>query len=163
MTPEKTAPPKPISSLHVAWEEWSEVPRFSVRYRHLTPCCGRVPAVGPPTFELGDHEIEMGVGIHGEPGRRRIKLKCADAIAAAEMIDAIIGDLGGTPSMELYLMYRAARTLLEKTGVTVRSLVGNYVTSLEMAGCSLTVTLLDSDLLKLWDAPVHTAALGAPT
>jgi dihydroxyacetone kinase-like protein len=141
----------------------------------LTSCT--VPAAGRPTFELGEDEIEMGVGIHGEPGRRRIKLQRADAIAA-DMIDAIIGDFGagakgeallfvngfgGTPSMELYLMYRAARTLLDKTGVTVvRSLVGNYVTSLEMAGCSLTVTLLDGDLLKLWDAPVHTAALRAP-
>ena len=138
----------------------------------LTSCT--VPAAGRPTFELGEDEIEMGVGIHGEPGRRRIKLKHADAIAA-EMIDTIIGDLGarakgqallfvngfgGTPSMELYLMYGAARTLLEKAGVrVVRSLVGNYVTSLDMAGCSLTVTILDSDLLKLWDAPVHTAAL----
>lgn len=140
----------------------------------LTSCT--VPAAGRPTFELGEDEIEIGVGIHGEPGRRRIKLKQADAIAA-DMIDAIIGDLGarakgeallfvngfgGTPSMELYLMYRAARILLEKAGVVVvRSLVGNYVTSLEMAGCSLTLAMLDSDLLKLWDAPVHTAALRA--
>ena len=138
----------------------------------LTSCT--VPAAGRPTFELGADEIEMGVGIHGEPGRRRIKLKPADAIAS-EMMDAILGDLGeeakgeallfvngfgGTPAMELYVMYHAARRLLETAGVRVaRSLVGNYVTSLEMAGVSLTVSVLDSELLRLWDAPVHTAAL----
>jgi phosphoenolpyruvate---glycerone phosphotransferase subunit DhaK len=140
----------------------------------LTSCT--VPAAGRPTFELGEDEIEMGVGIHGEPGRRRIKLQRADAIAA-EMIDAILGDLGsrangeallfvngfgGTPAMELYGMYGAASALLEKAGLKVaRSLIGNYVTSLEMAGCSLTVSILDTELRKLWDAPVHTAALRA--
>jgi len=118
--------------------------------------------------------MEMGVGIHGEPGRRRVKLMPADGIAA-EMVEAIVGDLdiapdnealllvngfGGTPAMELYVMYNAARRLLEKAGVrVVRSLVGNYVTSLEMAGCSITVTLLDAELTGLWDAPVHTAGL----
>ena len=116
----------------------------------------------------------MGVGIHGEPGRRRVKLMPADDIAA-EMVEAIVGDLevvpddealllvngfGGTPAMELYVMYNVARRLLEKAGVRVtRSLVGNYVTSLEMAGCSITVTLLDAELTRLWDAPVHTAGL----
>jgi dihydroxyacetone kinase-like protein len=137
----------------------------------LTSCT--VPAAGKPTFEIGADEMEMGVGIHGEPGRRRVKLKEADAIAD-EMISAIVGDLGaakgdalllvngfgGTPAMELYLMYNAARGLLEKCGLTVaRSLVGNYVTSLDMAGCSLTVTLLDEESGGYWDAPVHTAAL----
>jgi dihydroxyacetone kinase-like protein len=131
-----------------------------------------VPAAGRPTFELADDEMEMGVGIHGEPGRRRVKLAGADAIAA-EMVGAIHDDLGragealllvngfgGTPSMELYLMYHAARTELERRGFAVRrSLVGNYVTSLEMAGASVTVTLLDDDMTRLWDAPVHTAAL----
>ena len=118
--------------------------------------------------------MEMGVGIHGEPGRRRVKLASADAIAE-EMIDAIAGDLavksgnevlllvngyGGTPAMELYLMFDAAKRVLDGKGLKVaRSLVGNYCTSLEMAGCSLTVTALDAEIMRLWDAPVHTAAL----
>lgn len=138
----------------------------------LTSCT--VPAAGKPTFTLGEDEMEMGVGIHGEPGRRRVKLASADAIAE-EMIGAIVGDLqprtgsevvllvngfGGTPLMELYLMYHAARRQLVGEGVNVvRSLVGSYVTSLEMAGCSLTVTTLKDEHLKLWDEPVHTAAL----
>lgn len=138
----------------------------------LTSCT--VPAAGKPTFQLGEEEMEMGVGIHGEPGRRRVKLATADAIAE-EMMGAILGDLkpkagsdvlllvngfGGTPSMELYLMYNAARRILDARGVkAARSLVGSYVTSLEMAGCSLTVSVLDSDLAGLWDSPVHTAAL----
>ena len=136
----------------------------------LTSCT--VPAAGKPTFILGEDEMEMGVGIHGEPGRRRVKLASADGIAD-EMVAAIAGDLpgsgdalllvngfGGTPAMELYVMYHAARARLERRGFrVVRSLVGNYVTSLEMAGCSLTVTLVDGETLRLWDAPVHTAAL----
>ena len=136
----------------------------------LTSCT--VPAAGTPTFTLGEDEMEMGVGIHGESGRRRIKLASADAIAD-EMVAAITGDLpakgdalllvngfGGTPTMELYLMYHAARTRLEQHGIRiVRSLVGSYVTSLEMAGCSLTVSLLDEEVAAYWDAPVHTAAL----
>jgi len=138
----------------------------------LTSCT--VPAAGTPTFTLGADEMEMGVGIHGEPGRRRVKLMPADDIAG-EMVEAIVGDLdvapgdealllvngfGGTPAMELYVMYNAARRLVEKAGVRIaRSLVGNYVTSLEMAGCSITVTLLDAELTRLWDAPVHTAGL----
>ena len=136
----------------------------------LTSCT--VPAAGKPTFQLGEDEMEMGVGIHGEPGRRRVRLASADDIAE-EMVGAIVGDLpgkgdalllvngfGGTPLMELYLMYHAARTRLEKHGIRVtRSLVGNYVTSLEMAGCSLTVSLLDDEAAAYWDAPVHVAAL----
>jgi len=138
----------------------------------LTSCT--VPAAGKPTFQIGDSEMEMGVGIHGEPGRRRVPLKPADTIAK-EMVDAIVADLreqargealllvngfGGTPLMELYLMYHAARTVLSGTNVrVVRSLVGNYVTSLEMAGCSITVCMLTDELMRLWDAPVHTAAL----
>ena len=131
-----------------------------------------VPAAGTPTFTLAEDEMEMGVGIHGESGRRRVKLAPADAIAD-EMVGAIAEDLGkagdalllvngfgGTPLMDLYLMYHAARTRLEQWGFAVRrSLVGNYVTSLEMAGASITVTLLDDEIAKLWDAPVHTAAL----
>ena len=138
----------------------------------LTSCT--VPAAGKPTFDIGDDEMEMGVGIHGEPGRRRVKLAKADEIAK-ETVDAITVDLqckagsevlllvngfGGTPLMELYLMYNAVNRLLADKGIkVVRSLVGSYVTSLEMAGCSITVTQLDDKLAKLWDAPVRTAAL----
>ena len=138
----------------------------------LTSCT--VPAAGRPTFELGETEMEMGVGIHGEPGRRRVPLAPADSIAD-EMVGAIASDLGdeargealllvngfgGTPLMELYLMYNAARRVLEKRGARiVRSLVGNYVTSLDMAGCSITVSMLDGEFLPLWDAPVETPAL----
>jgi dihydroxyacetone kinase-like protein len=138
----------------------------------LTSCT--VPAAGKPTFELGEDEMEVGVGIHGEPGRRRVKLKPANEIAA-EMVGAITSDLGGrargevillvngfggTPLSELYLMYDAVRKLLEPAGcVIARSLVGNFVTSLDMAGCSVTVSLLDDEMKRLWDAPVHTAAL----
>ncbi|MHB2169257.1 dihydroxyacetone kinase subunit DhaK [Alsobacter sp. R-9] len=138
----------------------------------LTSCT--VPAAGNPTFTLAEDEMEMGVGIHGEPGRRRVKLASADAIAE-EMLSAILGDLapkpgaevlllvngfGGTPSMELYLMVNAARKVLAGRGVTVaRHLTGSLVTSLEMAGCSLTVTVLDDATRALWDAPVHTPAL----
>ena len=136
----------------------------------LTSCT--VPAAGTPTFTLGEDEMEIGVGIHGEPGRRRVKLAPADAIAD-EMTAAIAGDLGGTgdaillvngfggtPAMELYVMYHAARMRLEARGIRpVRSLVGSYVTSLEMAGCSITVSLLDDEATRLWDAPVNTAAL----
>ena len=133
-----------------------------------------VPAAGKPTFDIGEDEMEFGVGIHGEPGRRRVKLMRADAIAT-EMVTAILGDLGmqtraeaillvngfgGTPLMELYLMYGIARRLIEAADITVeRSLVGNYVTSLEMAGCSVTVSILDGETKRLWDAPVHAPAL----
>jgi dihydroxyacetone kinase-like protein len=138
----------------------------------LTSCT--VPAAGRPTFELGDKEMEMGVGIHGEPGRRRVPLALADTIAE-EMIAAIAGDLGdkargdallfvngfgGTPLMELYIMYNAALSQIEKHGPRItRALVGNYVTSLDMAGCSVTVSMLDDELTRLWDAPVLTPAL----
>ena len=138
----------------------------------LTPCT--VPAAGKPTFELAVDEMEVGVGIHGEPGRRRSKLASADAIAE-DMLGAILGDLapragseclllvngfGGTPLMELYLMVNAARRILAGRGLkVVRHLTGSLVTSLDMAGCSLTVSLLDEPLIRLWDAPVKTAAL----
>jgi len=138
----------------------------------LTSCT--VPAVGTPNFTLGEDEMEMGVGIHGEPGRKRMKLGRADEIAE-QMVGAVLSDheggasgralllvngFGGTPSMELYLMYNATRRILQSRGITIaRSLVGSYVTSLEMAGCSITVTMLDDNLLTLWDEPVQTAAL----
>jgi dihydroxyacetone kinase-like protein len=138
----------------------------------LTSCT--VPAAGKPTFDLAEDEMEVGVGIHGEPGRRRVKLRPAAEIAA-EMVNAISADLGArtrgevillingfgaTPLSELYLMYDAVRGLLESAGsVVARSLVGNFVTSLDMAGCSVTVTVLDEEMKRLWDAPVHTPAL----
>jgi dihydroxyacetone kinase-like protein len=138
----------------------------------LTSCT--VPAAGKPTFQLGEGEMELGVGIHGEPGRRRVPQASADAVAA-ELLSAILHDLrprrgepllllvngmGGTPLLELYLMYDAATRRLEADGLSVaRSLVGSYVTSLEMAGCSLTLARLDHDSIHLWDAPVHTPAL----
>jgi dihydroxyacetone kinase-like protein len=138
----------------------------------LTSCT--VPAVGRPTFDLADHEMEVGVGIHGEPGRRRAALMRADDIAA-ELVRAIAGDLdarsgsdvlllvnglGATPLLELHLMYDAALRQLAQRGLNAsRGLVGSYVTSLDMAGCSITVTVLDDRLAAWWDAPVHTAAL----
>lgn len=137
----------------------------------LTSCT--VPAAGKPTFELGEAEMEFGVGIHGEPGRRRVPLAGATEIAR-EMAAAICTDFagrrgpalllvngfGGTPAIELYLMYDELRRAFEAEGFAVaRSLVGSYVTSLEMAGCSATLTLLDDQSTALWDAPVHTAAL----
>lgn len=138
----------------------------------LTSCT--VPAAGSPTFVLGENEMELGVGIHGEPGRRRVKLDRADAIAE-DLVAPIVEDLapgngrecvllvngfGGTPLSELYLMVNAAMGRLRARGVRVaRFLTGNYVTSLEMAGCSITLTELNDDWLSLWDAPVHTAAL----
>ncbi len=138
----------------------------------LTSCT--VPAAGKPTFDIAEDEMEFGVGIHGEPGRRRDRLQSADAIAE-EMCASVADDLGSaakgpallfvngfgaTPLMELYLMYDSVRKILEKRGAVVaRSLVGSYVTSLDMAGCSITLSMLDDELTGLWDAPVHTAAL----
>ncbi|MBO9652651.1 MAG: dihydroxyacetone kinase subunit DhaK [Variovorax sp.] len=138
----------------------------------LTSCT--VPAAGKPTFQIGADEMEMGVGIHGEPGRRRIKLASADDIAQ-ELTGSILKDLslkagqevlllvngfGGTPMLELYLMVNAVHKVLAGHQVKVaRHLTGSYVTSLEMAGCSVTVSALDAAQFALWDAPVHTAAL----
>jgi phosphoenolpyruvate---glycerone phosphotransferase subunit DhaK len=138
----------------------------------LTSCT--VPAAGKPTFQISMNEMEVGVGIHGEPGRRRVPLASADSIAE-ELTGAVVKDLGlktgqevillvngfgGTPVLELYLMVNATRKVLAKSGVTVaRYLTGSYVTSLEMAGCSLTATVVTPEFLSLWDAPVHTAAL----
>lgn len=142
----------------------------------LTSCT--VPAAGRPTFDIGDTELEMGVGIHGEPGRRRETMREADAIIK-ELIDAILHDLapqlsaeknneillfingfGATPLMELYLLYNSAQKLLSNYGLVIsRSLVGNYITALDMAGASITVCLLDNEIKYHWDSPVHTAAL----
>jgi phosphoenolpyruvate---glycerone phosphotransferase subunit DhaK len=138
----------------------------------LTSCT--VPAAGKPTFAIGEDEIEMGVGIHGEPGRRRQKLVPADALAES-MLAAVLAEVeapgtagtlllvngfGATPAIELQLMYHSVRSLLDKRNIKVaRSLVGNYVTSLDMAGCSITLTALDDEMRDLWDSPVHTVAL----
>jgi len=132
------------------------------------------PSSPTPTFEIGADEMEFGVGIHGEPGRRREKVKPAAEIVA-EMAEAILGDLdapsgsnvlafvnglGGTPTIELYVIYNELAKQLKERGLTAtRSLVGDYITSLEMAGASITLLKLDDELTELWDAPVHTPAL----
>jgi dihydroxyacetone kinase-like protein len=135
---------------------------------------GTVPAVGHPTFELSDTEIELGIGIHGEPGRQRVPLQPARAVAEL-LVEPILSDLdftggdpvvlflnsmGATPLIELYVMYADVAAILEKAGVQIaRSLVGPYITSLDMAGCSVTLLRADDELLRLWDHPVDTAAL----
>jgi dihydroxyacetone kinase-like protein len=143
----------------------------------LTSCT--VPAAGRPTFDIGDNELEMGVGIHGEPGRRREAMRGADEIVG-DLVHAILEDFrrkdlnvcvgteallmingfAGTPLMELYVLYNTARRLLQEAGINVsRSLVGNYTTALDMAGASVTVSLLDDEMTQHWDSPVHTPAL----
>ncbi len=136
----------------------------------LTSCT--VPAAGKPTFDLPDDQMEVGVGIHGEPGRERVPLASAHEIARM-LVDPILADfdaagpaivllsgLGGTPLIELYLMYGEVAALLTEAGVDVRRcLVGDYITSLDMAGCSLTVVKADDELIRLWDAPVVTPGL----
>jgi dihydroxyacetone kinase-like protein len=160
----------------------------------LTPCT--VPASGIPTFELEEHEMEVGIGIHGEPGRKRVRLQCADEVAellAGSILDdaaytrvvrhwdgkvwigreltdkpfergedvlAFVNGMGGTPLSELYILFRKICECLEGRGLRiVRNLVGNFITSLEMQGCSVTVLRMDEELVKLWDAPVRTASL----
>jgi len=138
----------------------------------LTSCV--TPSAGSPTFDIAADEMEFGVGIHGEPGRRREKLRPASEIVA-EMAETILSDLnpadgssllafvnglGGTPLIELYVVYNELAKQLADRGLTAsRNLVGNYITSLEMAGVSITLLELDDELAALWDAPVHTAAL----
>ena len=137
----------------------------------LTSCT--VPAAGKPTFQLGENEMELGIGIHGEPGRRRVPLASGREIAE-QLMEPILADLdftagpviimlngmGGTPLIELYLMYGEITKIMDKAGITVaRNLVGNYITSLEMAGCSVTLLRADEELIRLWDAPVNTAGL----
>ncbi len=137
----------------------------------LTSCI--VPAAGKPTFDISDEEMEIGIGIHGEPGRVRKPLAPARDVAAM-LVEPILSDfgdgvgdvivlmngMGGTPLLELYLMYGEVAKILQGSGITVaRSLVGNYITSLEMAGCSVTVLKADDDLVGLWDAPVNTPGL----
>jgi phosphoenolpyruvate---glycerone phosphotransferase subunit DhaK len=137
----------------------------------LTSCT--VPAAGKPTFALGEDEMEVGIGIHGEPGRHRVRLGSAREIAE-QLTEPVLADLdftsgpaivmlngmGGTPLIELYLMYGEVDKIMKKAGVAVaRNLVGNYITSLEMAGCSITLLRANDELIRLWDAPVNTAGL----
>jgi phosphoenolpyruvate---glycerone phosphotransferase subunit DhaK len=137
----------------------------------LTSCT--VPAAGKPTFELGEGEMELGIGIHGEPGRHRVPLGTAHEVAE-QLLEPILADLdfisspvivllngmGGTPLIELYLMYGEVAKIIERAGITVaRSLVGNYITSLEMAGCSISLLRASEEWIRLWDAPVNTAGL----
>ncbi|HYH95008.1 dihydroxyacetone kinase subunit DhaK [Hyalangium sp.] len=138
----------------------------------LTSCT--VPHAGKPTFELEEDEMEVGIGIHGEPGRRRVKVAPASEVAAM-LVEPILADLpfksgdsvlafvngmGGTPLLELYILYAEVARILEGRGIRIaRNLVGSYITSLEMAGCSVTLLRLDDELTQLWDAPVKTPAL----
>jgi dihydroxyacetone kinase-like protein len=138
----------------------------------LTPCI--TPASGEPSFTLADDEMEIGIGIHGEPGRYREKLAPAKQIVerlATAIVDdlpyesgdevlAFVNGMGGTPLIELYVVYRELHNFLSDRGITIkRNLVGSYITSLEMAGCSITLLKLDDELTRLWDAPVNTPAL----
>jgi dihydroxyacetone kinase-like protein len=138
----------------------------------LTSCT--VPANGKPTFELGEGDMEVGVGIHGEPGRRRVPLAPAREVAemlvepvltdlpyrSGDTVITFVNGLGGTPLIELYLVYGEVAKILAAHGInTARSLVGPYITSLDMAGCSVTLLKVTDELLRLWDAPVRTPAL----
>jgi dihydroxyacetone kinase-like protein len=138
----------------------------------LTSCV--VPAAGTPTFELADDEVEVGIGIHGEPGRRRQKLAAVDEMAEwlvspivsdlglghGDAVLALVNGMGGTPLIELYIAFDSVAKILSGLGISIgRRLVGDYITSLEMAGFSVTLLRLDDELVRLWDAPVHTPAL----
>jgi dihydroxyacetone kinase-like protein len=138
----------------------------------LTSCT--VPAAGKPTFDLPDGQMEVGIGIHGEPGRRRVPTAPAAEIAemlvqpiladldftGGDGVIAFVNGMGATPLIELYVMYQEVAALLGKAGVSIaRSLVGPYITSLDMAGCSVTLVKADDEILRLWDAPVQTPAL----
>ena len=138
----------------------------------LTSCT--VPAAGRPTFDLPDDQMEVGIGVHGEPGRRRLPVAPAKEVAAmlvepvlsdlaparGDAVIAFVNGMGGTPLMELYLVFAEVAALLGKAGIGIaRSLVGSYMTSLEMAGCSVTLLPVDDELVRLWDAPVSTPAL----
>jgi phosphoenolpyruvate---glycerone phosphotransferase subunit DhaK len=162
----------------------------------LTSCT--VPAVGHPTFELGETQMELGIGIHGEPGRQRVDIKSADEITeflALSIIEddlytrtiseydeekqdwvdvtlesqpfkkgdsvlAFVNSMGGTPEIELPIVYRKLHQICDKKGLKIiRNLIGRYITSLEMAGCSITLLRMDDEMVSLWDAPVNTPAL----
>ncbi|MBV8989220.1 MAG: dihydroxyacetone kinase subunit DhaK [Solirubrobacterales bacterium] len=138
----------------------------------LTPCI--TPASGSPSFELADDEVEIGIGIHGEPGRFREKIGPASQIAerlltpivedlpfsSGDRVLAFVNGMGGTPLIELFLMYNEVAKLAERHGLTIeRNLIGNYITSLEMQGCSITLLKLDDEMVRYWDAPVNTPGL----
>jgi phosphoenolpyruvate---glycerone phosphotransferase subunit DhaK len=138
----------------------------------LTSCT--VPAAGKPTFELGEDEYELGIGIHGEPGRERKKLQPVAEIveqmattivddlpfAQGDQVLAFVNGMGGTPLIELYIVFNELAKVLKGRGVTIsRNLIGSYITSLEMAGCSITLLKLTDELTRLWDAPVKTPGL----
>jgi dihydroxyacetone kinase-like protein len=138
----------------------------------LTPCI--TPSSGEPSFELADDEVEIGIGIHGEPGRFREPLgpvsQIVERLASAVVEDlpynsgdrvlAFVNGMGGTPLIELFIVYRELHHFLQERGITIeRRLIGNYITSLEMAGCSITLLRVDDELVRLWDAPVNTPAL----
>ncbi|MEV6632476.1 dihydroxyacetone kinase subunit DhaK [Actinoplanes sp. NPDC051470] len=138
----------------------------------LTSCT--VPAAGKPTFDLPDDQMEIGIGIHGEPGRRRVPLAPASEVAemlvspiladldftGGDGVIAFVNSMGATPLIELYVLYSEIASILSKAGVTVaRSLVGPYITSLDMAGASVTLLKADDEILRLWDAPVNTPGL----
>ncbi|NBD34432.1 MAG: dihydroxyacetone kinase subunit DhaK [Chloroflexi bacterium] len=138
----------------------------------LTSCT--VPTAGKPTFDLPEDEMEIGIGIHGEPGRSRMKVKSAAEITEmlatpiledlpfeeSDEVLAFVNGMGGTPLIELYIIYNELSKILDKRGIKiVRNLIGPYITSLEMAGCSITLLKMDEELLHLWDAPVNVPAL----
>jgi dihydroxyacetone kinase-like protein len=138
----------------------------------LTPCI--TPASGEPSFELADDEVEIGIGIHGEPGRFREKIGPASQIAerlmtpivedlpfsSGDRVLAFMNGMGGTPLIELYVMYGEVARLAQEHGLTIeRNLIGNYITSLEMQGCSITLLKLDDEMVRYWDAPVNTPGL----
>ena len=171
---------KTVGSLAETGASLDECKNFGDHVNKMTGSMGvaftscTVPAAGKPTFDIGNDEMEFGVGIHGEPGRKREKIKTADEIAS-ELMGAILEDLkpnnnqevllhingfGGTPLMELYLLFESSKKILDQKNIKVsRSLVGNYTTSLDMAGGSITVTKLDQKIAEHWNSPVHTAAL----
>jgi len=138
----------------------------------LTPCI--TPASGNPSFELAEDEVEIGIGIHGEPGRFREKIGPASQIAerlmtpiiedlpfsSGDRVLAFVNGMGGTPLIELYVMYNEVAKIASAHGLTIeRNLIGNYITSLEMAGCSITLLKLDDEMVRYWDAPVNTPGL----
>ena len=171
---------KTVGSLAETGASLEECKNFGDHVNKMTGSMGvaftscTVPAAGKPTFELSADEIEFGVGIHGEPGRKREKIRSANELTK-EIIENIIDDLkveknqevllhvngfGGTPLMELYLLFECGQKLLAEKNIKVsRSLIGNYTTSLEMAGGSFTITKLDENIVSHWDSPVHTAGL----
>ena len=138
----------------------------------LTPCI--TPGSGEPSFELAEDEVEIGIGIHGEPGRFRESIGPASQIAerlmtpiledlpfsSGDKVLAFVNGMGGTPLLELYVVYAEVAKIAQEHGLSIeRNLIGNYITSLEMQGCSITLVKLDDDMVRYWDAPVNTPAL----